>query len=333
MTSTQSGWRKTEAAKTEVSRSESARSAPDFFIVGHPKCGTTALYEILRGHPEIYMPDLKETRFFARELHPPSGRRRILPETLEEYLALFEPARPGQRTGEASPSYLRSQHAAARIAELRPDARIIAILREPASFIRSLHMELLRDRVEPEADLLRALALEPRRSEPQERERHPGLVYGDYVQYVEQLRRYEEAFGANQLKVLIYDDFRADNEGTIRDVLRFLEVDEHAPLQIVDANPSVRVRSQRAQRFTRSLYMGRGPFSGALKRMVKTALPRRVRRDALGVVQRNVVFARPGSADARTTAELQARYRDEVIALGKHLDRDLSGLWGYDRLG
>ncbi len=312
---------------------EQARRAPDFFIVGHPKCGTTALYEILRRHPEIYMSELKEPRFFARELHPPSGGRKTHPETLEEYLALFDPARPGQRRGEASPSYLRSRHAAARIAELRPDARIVAILREPASFIRSLHMELLRDRVEPEADLRRALALEARRREPAERARHPGLVYGDYVQYVEQLRRYEQAFGADQVKVLIYDDFRADNESTIRDVLRFLGVDEHVPLEIVDANRSVRIRSQRAQRLTRSLYLGRGPLSGALKRMVKTVLPRRVRHDALGVVQRRVVFGRPGSADERTTAELRARFRDEVVALGERLDRDLLALWGYDRVG
>ncbi len=38
---------------------------PDFFIVGHPKCGTTALYEMLRRHPQIFMPDIKEPWFFA----------------------------------------------------------------------------------------------------------------------------------------------------------------------------------------------------------------------------------------------------------------------------
>jgi hypothetical protein len=316
-----------------VSKREDGATVPDFFIVGHPKCGTTALYEMLRAHPQIYMPQIKETRFFAGELHPPTGRRTELPTTIEQYLALFAPAPAGSLTGEASPSYLRSREAAARIAELNPDARIIAILREPASFVRSLHMELLRDRVETEPDLRRALALEERRSQAEERLRHPGLVYSDYVQYVEQLRRYEQVFPADQMKVLIYDDFRSDNQRTLRDVLRFLGVDPAAPLEVVEANASVRIRSPRVQRLTRSLYMGRGPLGGALKRVVKTMLPARVRRDALGVFQRRVVHAPPGPADERLTAELRERFRGEVIALGEHLRRDLAALWGYDRLG
>ena len=53
-------------------------SVPDFFIVGHPKCGTTALFEMLRTHPQIYMPDCKETFYFADELRfpPPAPRQR-----------------------------------------------------------------------------------------------------------------------------------------------------------------------------------------------------------------------------------------------------------------
>ena len=142
-------------ASTEASTAARARQThvPDFFIVGHPKSGTTALYEMLRRHPQIYMPDLKETRFFAHELHPRLPDSDTHPDTLEEYLLLFEGAGQEQRTGEASPSYLRSRSAATRIAKQRHDARIIAILREPTSFLRSLHLELLRDHVETEKDL------------------------------------------------------------------------------------------------------------------------------------------------------------------------------------
>ncbi len=135
---------------------------PDFFIVGHHKSGTTALYEMLKRHPQIFMPDLKEPRFFAGDLparlEPPTARR--LPATLEEYLALFADARPDQRAGEASPSYLRSHAAAGAIARLAPDARIIAILREPASFVRSMHLQLVQSHVETERDLAKALAAE-----------------------------------------------------------------------------------------------------------------------------------------------------------------------------
>src|SRR5689334_21545764 len=115
-----------------------AARAPDFFIVGHAKSGTTALYEMLRRHPEIYMPELKEPWFFATDMRPRFHPRRagVPPQTLEEYMALFAGAGEGQRIGEASSSYLWSRTAAAGIAAVRPEARIIAILREPASFLR-----------------------------------------------------------------------------------------------------------------------------------------------------------------------------------------------------
>ena len=306
--------------------------APDFFIVGHPKCGTTALYEMLRRHPEVFMPELKETRFFARELHPGSPRPGVLPESLEEYLALFGEASPGQRTGEASPSYLRSQRAAARIAEVSPGARIVALLREPADFVRSLHLELVRDHVEPEPDLRKALALESVRREAGQRERRPGLVYSDYVHYVDQLRRYEDVFPAEQMKVLIYDDFRADNEGTVQSVLRFLGVGDAPPLEIVEANPSIRVRSPRADELVRTLYLGRGSTARGLKRAIKALTPRRARRGALGLLQRRVLYGSPSVLDEQLVGELRRRFRGEVVALSEHLQRDLVGLWGYDRL-
>src|SRR5690349_5176507 len=99
---------------------------PDFFIVGHEKCGTTALHLMLSSHPQIFMPAVKELRFFAPELR--SRFRRFGPErlplTLDQYSRLFAPARADQLAGEASPLYLRSHNAAQRIAETCPDARI-----------------------------------------------------------------------------------------------------------------------------------------------------------------------------------------------------------------
>jgi hypothetical protein len=315
---------------------------PDFFIVGNPKSGTTALYEMLKPHPQIYMPDLKETRFFARELHPnaeppelsesseTSKKRR--PETVEEYLGLFAGAVPGQRAGEASPSYLRSHDAAGRIARMQPDARIIAILREPASFLRSLHMELLRDHVETEKDLGKAIALEDVRRREREVRRSPGLVYSDYVRYVEQLERFHAVFPRERVLVLIYDDFRADNEGTVRRVLRFLEVDDTAPIEVTEANPTVRVRSPRLNRIVRSLYTGRGPVGGAVKSAIKAVTPRRVRRDGLEAFQRRVLVGEPRPPDEELMLQLRRRYKGEVVALSEYLDRDLVTLWGYDSI-
>src|SRR6202011_5344815 len=211
---------------------------------------TSALYEMLRRHPQIFMPEGKEPWFLASDMRPrfQPPRAGSPPASHEEYLALFAAAAPAQRVGEASSSYLWSAPAAAAIAELAPAARIIAILREPASFLHSLHLQLLQTHVEVKKDLRTALALEDerRRGEriPKRSHRPQLLRYSEHVRYVEQLRRYHAVFAPEQVLVLIYDDFRADNEGTVRKVLRFLEVDDSAPIDLIHANPTTGMRSQ-----------------------------------------------------------------------------------------
>src|ERR1700730_10277839 len=249
-----------------------AERLPDFFIVGHAKCGTTALYEMLRRHPEIYMPEYKrgsgkEPWFFAQDNPQPqataersvtfTGRRAM---TLDQYLELFAGAQPGQMLGEASTSYLWSPSAARRIAQARADARIIAILREPASFLYSLHLQLLQNHHESERDFRTALSLDDARREGREIPAYSywpqALIYSDRVKYVEQLRRYHAEFSPEQVLVLIYDDFRRDNEGTVRRVLRFLEVDEEHRIDAAEANPTVGVRSVFLDNRARALKAG-----------------------------------------------------------------------------
>jgi hypothetical protein len=302
---------------------------PDFFIVGHHKSGTTALYEMLRRHPQIFMPDVKEPRYFADDLRfqfepQPSNH---LPKTYEEYLSLFAPAAPGQRVGEASPSYLKSHTAAQAIARVQPAARIIAILREPASFVRSLQLQLLQEHVETETDLRRAVA-----NEQIDRAGRQVLRYSDHVHYVEQLRRYHQQFTPEQVLVLIYDDFRNDNEATVRRVLRFLDVDDQAPIHVMDANPTVRVRSVRLDDAMRKLYSRSGPAK-MLNTTVKAITPQRTRRRLIRTIRRQIVYGEPQAPQESAMMELRARYKPEVVALSEYLDRDLVGLWGYDRLG
>jgi hypothetical protein len=308
---------------------------PDFFIVGAPKSGTTALYEMLRSHPQIFMPASKEPWFFADELHvrtPP--RPEGTPQTLEEYVSWFAPAQPGQRAGEASALYLWSRTAARRIADVRPDARIIAILREPASLLRSLHLQFVQTYVETEADFGRALALEEARRQGRDLPRHTywpqALLYSDHVHYVEQLQRYRDRFGPEQMLVLIYDDFRRDNAATVRRVLRFLEVDESLAIDPREANPTVRVRSQGLNELVHAIAVGHGRPSRAVKAGIKMLTPTRTRRRALRATQRHLVFADPMSPDANLMLELRRRFQPEVAALSEYLERDLVTLWGYD---
>jgi Sulfotransferase domain len=298
---------------------------PDFFVVGHPKSGTTALYEMLRRHPQIFMPDVKEPRFFDsdhRELAGGGGR------SLAEYLELFSGASAHQRAGEASPSYLRSRVAAAAIAELQPAARCIAIFREPASFLRSVHLQLVQEHIERETDFARALANEEVTRENGERV----LRYSERIRYVEQLRRFHEAFPREQVLALIYDDLRRDNEGTLRTVLRFLGVDDEVAIETVDANPTVAMRAPAADRALRELQAGRGLLTRAGRGAIRTLTPRAARRRALRTLRGRVIYREPDPPDERLMLELRRRFSAEVKDLGEYLGRDLASLWGYEEL-
>ncbi len=307
--------------------------APDFFIVGHPKCGTTALYEMLRSQPQIYMPSLKEPQFFAGEMRV-GARPADLPDSLEDYLALFGGARADQLAGEASPSYLRSRTAAVEIAQLQPQARIIAILREPASLLRAVHLQFVKAGIESEYDLGKALALEPDRREGRALPPYgfwpQALLYSEHVRYYEQLRRYHAAFPREHVLVLIYDDFRADNEATMRRVLRFLGLGDGAPVEAVEANPTVVPRSRAAHELVQSVAVGRGPVSRSVSTAIKSVTPSGPRRRLLKTIRRKYIYGVPPPLDEELMSELRRRLKPEVAALSAYLGRDLEGLWGYD---
>jgi hypothetical protein len=312
---------------------------PEFFVVGHAKSGTTALFDMLNGHPQIFMPQNKEPWFLAAEIRAsPAPRPRgtgWTPATLEEYLALFDDAAPGQRAGEASASYLWSRTAAGEIAELQPQAKIIAILREPASFLRSLHLQYVQVYLEPEKDFGKALALEPQRRASGETlaTYKPGAtLYSDWIRYADQLRRYHERFPREQVLVLIYDDYRSDNEGTVRRVQRFLDVDDTVPLQARDANPTVQVRSRRLLELVHTIANGGGPVSRAVRSSATTLAPRGMTRQSAMAIRNRLLFSSPEPLDEQLVNDVRRRFLPEVEAVSEYLGRDLVSLWGYDEL-
>jgi hypothetical protein len=130
--------------------------------------------------------------------------------------------------------------------------------------------------------------------------------------------------------VLIYDDFRRDNEAALRTVLRFLEVDDTRPLEVLDINPSVSVRSQQLDDLVHAVSVGRGPVTVAAKRAIKALAPRQTRRELLELTRRRFVLSEPPAPDERFMLELRRRFKAEVVALSEYLDRDLVSLWGYD---
>jgi hypothetical protein len=321
-----------------MSSTSAAVRVPDFFIVGHPKSGTTALFDMLRVHPQVFMPENKEPWYLAREVREAPSPRQTgwTPPTLDRYLALFAPAGQARIAGEASALYLWSQGAAGEIAELNPDAKVVAILREPASFLRSLHLQFLQVYLEKEKDFARALALEPAR-----RERREGFdaywpratMYSDFVRYAEQLRRYHDLFDRERVLVLIYEDYRRDNEATLHELQRFLDIDTDVPIGVRESNPSVEARWQRLHNFVHDVSVGQGTVSRLLRRTVRAVTPAGIDRRSAVALRDRLFFSAPRQVDEQVMMDVRRRFAPEVHAISEYLDRDLVSLWGYDGLG
>ncbi len=252
----------------------------------------------------------------------------LRPETLERTPRCSRPRVRTSVLGEASPSYLMSHTAAAphrRGAAARAHRRDPARARRPSC--ARFHLQCVRNHVETETDFATALALEPATAGGEQIPRHcarpHALLYSDHVRYVEQLRRFLAVFAREQVLVLIYDDFRADNEATVRRVLRFLEVDDGAPVEAVEANPSVRVRYRRLHELTHELSLGPQPAHASGQARDQGITSSRLRRQALRVTRRRVVFGEPRAARRALMAELRRRFRGEVAALSEYLGRDL----------
>ena len=216
----------TEGLRGEARRAPSCRERkPDVFIVGAPKCGTSAMHHYLAAHDDIYMAK-KEMHAFGSDLRfGPQFYRR----NLQEYLAEFDARNGERRAGEASVWYLYSTQAAAEIQAFNPEARIIIMLREPAEMLYSLYSQFRYDGNEHLKTFEEALAAEEKRRAGRCIKRQTyfaqGLVYRDAARYTAQVRRYFDVFGRDRVHVVIYDDLVADVRATYCRTLDFLGVD------------------------------------------------------------------------------------------------------------
>jgi hypothetical protein len=133
--------------------------------------------------------------------------------------------------------------------------------------------------------------------------------------------------------VLIYDDFRDDNEATLRRVLRFLDVDDTYPIEPIEANPTVRVRSPRVHQAIHAITVGGGAAAQTVRGGVKLVTPSWARRGLLGLARHFLVDSDISVPDEAHMGELRRRFKPEIVALSKYLDRDLLTLWGYNDVG
>lgn len=195
---------------------------PNFFIVGTPKAGTTSLYHYLDEHPDVFVSPIKETNFFSYEEIKSQGlfynEEHIC--TLSAYEDQFANAGKAKAIGEASVSYLFYPSVPAKIKYYNPDAKIIAILRNP---IDRGYSHYLMDRRLGFVSMSYEDIIAKRGDH-----KKIDLFYQQYVGlgcYYEQLKRYIDCFGKGAVKIFLQEDLIADMDGVMVSIYEFLEVD------------------------------------------------------------------------------------------------------------
>lgn len=296
---------------------------PNFFIVGAPKCGTTALSEYLREHPRVFVTRPKEPHFFSRDFpyYYAPGQA-----TLDHYLRLYEDADGGHlAVGEGSVWYLYSRRAVPEILAFDPAARIVAMVRNPVEMVPSLHSQMRYMRDENE-DLETAWRLQDERRRGREIPRTcrvPAfLLYGEAASLGAQVERLLEIVPSGQAKVIVFDDFRADAGAVYRETLDFLDVPDDGRQDFPRINEN---KMHRAETLARITQRPPRPLVHAA-----TAVKRTLRVRKLGVLQRlrerNRVTAQRERISPGLERELKEYFRDDVARLGALLGRDL-GHW------
>jgi hypothetical protein len=225
------------------------RTIPNFFIVGAPRAGTTAMLHYLSEHPQVFTSVPKELLFWATDFPDAQRSCYVRIDSVDQYVDQFSHATQGHRAvGEGTATYLYSREAIPNILRFNPAARIIVMLRNPADLVPSWHGELLYNRYEDEPDLERAWHLQEARSAGRRIPR--GCYVPQFLQYRDvaslgtQLARLQQMVKPGQLLVVWYDDFAPTPQLVYEKVLSFLDLepDHRTTFPVINSSKELRWR-------------------------------------------------------------------------------------------
>jgi sulfotransferase family protein len=286
---------------------------PNLFIVGAPKCGTTAWVEYLSTHPDIFFSPVKEPHHFASD-RPPDGRI----TSRDEYLRLFQASGPAKVVGEASVTYLLSGTAAQNIHQFNPDAKIIILLRSQEDYLPSRHNQLIFNGEESIEDFETAWRMSGKRDTtniPKACKNPDLLDYRAAGMFSPQVERFYSFFPAEQIRVFHFDHWVGNARPTYLEILRFLEVPDDGRTQFLPVHQAHHHESKLLVNFIRNP-----------PRAVRSAVEfakKVTRRSNLGLADWALrLDARPGilsKANADLKSEIRAFYAEDNARVQKRI--------------
>lgn len=200
------------------------RVLPDFLIIGAKKSGTTSLYWYLTQHPGVMPAYCKEVNFYQHNYHRGMAwYARFFPTVVEKYGRSLR-QRP-VLSCEATPDYIYFPVVAERVAETLPDARLIAVLRNPIDRAYSAYHHRVRRGVERRTfdEIVREELSESRdRTSRQKGSYLEKGIYAAYLQY------WFDRFHRDRILVLATEEMSRDPHGNVGKTLSFLGLRPHA---------------------------------------------------------------------------------------------------------
>jgi len=293
---------------------------PNFFIVGAPKCGTTALNEYLKEHPNIFMSTPKEPHYFATDM----VKRRGIDNSID-YFNLFKNVTDQHLAiGEASVWYLYSKKAIENIFNFNKNAKIIVMLRKPVDMIYSLHSQLIYSRRENEFDFEKAWELEEERKKgksiPMNSKHVPNLFYSEIANYYTQLQNVYKYFPKNQVKVILFDDFIGDTKSVFNETISFLNLPpfskDHFP--IINENKTVKFK------FINTLLNLEPPYLIKNRLKFKKIIGLQKVEFGAKIKKINTVYKDREPIEAAFKNQVIQNYKNEINKLASLLQIDLS---------
>ena len=311
---------------------------PDFFVIGAAKAGTTSLYALLDQHPDIFMPEVKEPEFFARDDLYDTGAG------LKAYESTYDAAGPGQLIGEASTLYSLSPlfpQAAARIHAHVPQAKLIYVLREPVKRAYSFYQQIIKNYQNATRDYavhrsFEEFVLPERHAQAGPRDK----VFSAYnahlpdvpelclagSDYLAQIEAYLVHFDRSQFLFLKFEDFVADRPAALARITEFLGLSslpeavigkDEVPRNVSSAHFNKMGADARVQGLQKRL----GPL-WAFGTLLPTPLRRRLRA-GMDHVPAATPAHLPSPMAAETRALLEARFAPQVDRLSEVTGLDL----------
>jgi hypothetical protein len=272
---------------------------PNFFVVGAMKAGTTSLAKYLGQHPDVFMCEPKEPRFFMEAGTWENGE--------SWYRGLFAEGREHLARGEATTGYSKLPvHAGVpeRISSLVPEARIVYLVRAPLHRIRSQYVHNVMH-VGLRGPLRDALAND--------------RTYVEFSRYAYQLRPYLDTFGSDRVLVLANEQLRDDRTTTLDRIFQFLGVDARA--SDIELTAVSNTSAAKLDQLREGGLAAKG--AGVLRRAGLTKLaPARLRRRAHGAITRPVV----DEDDLVLAPDIETAILEELAEDRSQLERIVPGV-------